>query len=132
PRHRHGQRARSALPYQPRHLAAWLRLRSRPHIDRRGKGHRRVSHHEGGSQTHGGGADRADLRSATHIGGNGMKLLKSIVRPNKVDEVKDAMAKLNISGMMVTEVRGYCNLKGHTAVYRGKASRDMLLTKVNM
>ena len=35
-----------------------------------------------------------------------MKLLKAIIRPSKVDDVKDALAKLNISGMTVTEVRG--------------------------
>ena len=35
-----------------------------------------------------------------------MKLIKSIVRPNKVDEVKDALAKLGVSGMTVTEVPG--------------------------
>src|SRR5213076_3374903 len=94
--------------------------------------HRRVSHHEGWSQTHGGGADRADLRSATHIGGNGMKLLKSIVRPNKVDEVKDALAKLNISGMTVTEVRGHGKQKGHTAIYRGKEYNVSLLPKMEI
>ena len=36
-----------------------------------------------------------------------MKLLKAIIRPNKVDDVKDALAKLNLSGMTVTEVRGH-------------------------
>ena len=36
-----------------------------------------------------------------------MKLIKSIIRPNKVDDVKDALAALNISGMTVTEVRGH-------------------------
>ena len=49
-----------------------------------------------------------------------MKLIKSIIRPNKVDDVKDALAKLNISGMTVTEVRGHGKQKGHTAIYRGK------------
>ena len=49
-----------------------------------------------------------------------MKLIKSIVRPNKVDDVKDALAKLNISGMTVTEVRGHGKQKGHTAIYRGQ------------
>ena len=44
-----------------------------------------------------------------------MKLIKAIVRPNKVDEVKDALEKLNISGMTVTEVRGHGKQKGHTA-----------------
>ena len=41
-----------------------------------------------------------------------MKLIKSIVRPNKVDDVKDALEKLNISGMTVTEVRGHGKQKG--------------------
>ena len=36
-----------------------------------------------------------------------MKLIKAIVRPNKVDEVKDALAKLSVSGVTVTEVRGH-------------------------
>ena len=45
-----------------------------------------------------------------------MKLLKAIIRPNKVDDVKDALAKLSISGMTVTEVRGHGKLKGHTAI----------------
>jgi nitrogen regulatory protein PII len=49
-----------------------------------------------------------------------MKLIKAVVRPNKVDEVKEALGKLSISGMTVTEVRGHGKQKGHTAVYRGK------------
>ena len=58
-----------------------------------------------------------------------MKLIKSIVRPNKVDDVKDALAKLNISGMTVTEVRGHGKQKGHTAIYRGKEYNVSLLPK---
>ena len=42
-----------------------------------------------------------------------MKLIKAIVRPNKVDEVKDALGKINISGLTVTEVRGHGKQKGH-------------------
>src|SRR4029453_12528919 len=126
------QCARSALPHQPSHFAARVRRRSRPHCDRRREGDARVTHHQGGSQTHGGGADRADLRSATHIGGKRMKLLKSIVRPNKVDEVKDALAKLNIAGMTVTEVRGHGKQKGHTAIYRGKEYNVSLLPKMEI
>ena len=49
-----------------------------------------------------------------------MKLVKAIVRPDKVDDVRDALEKMNISGMTVTEVRGHGRQKGHTAVYRGK------------
>src|SRR5438045_8881517 len=61
-----------------------------------------------------------------------MKLLKSIVRPNKVDEVKDALAKLNISGLTVTEVRGHGKQKGHTAIYRGKEYQVSLLPKMEI
>ena len=61
-----------------------------------------------------------------------MKLIKSIVRPNKVDEVKDALAKLNVSGVTVTEVRGHGKQKGHTAVYRGKEYNVNLLPKMEL
>ena len=56
-----------------------------------------------------------------------MKMIKSIIRPNKVDDVKDALAKLNIAGMTVTEVRGHGKQKGHTAIYRGKEYNVSLL-----
>jgi nitrogen regulatory protein P-II 1 len=61
-----------------------------------------------------------------------MKLLKAIIRPNKVDDVKDALARLNISGMTVTEVRGHGKQKGHTAVYRGKEYNVSLLPKMQI
>ena len=61
-----------------------------------------------------------------------MKLIKSIVRPNKVDEVRDALEKLSIPGMTVTEVRGHGRQKGHTAVYRGKEYNVSLLPKVEI
>ena len=61
-----------------------------------------------------------------------MKLIKSIVRPNKVDEVKDALAKLGVSGMTVTEVRGHGKQKGHTAIYRGQEYAVSLLPKMEI
>jgi nitrogen regulatory protein PII len=61
-----------------------------------------------------------------------MKLIKSIVRPNKVDEVRDALEKLSIPGMTVTEVRGHGRQKGHTAIYRGKEYNVSLLPKVEI
>ena len=61
-----------------------------------------------------------------------MKLIKSIVRPNKVDDVKDALEKLGISGMTVTEVRGHGKQKGHTAIYRGKEYNVSLLPKMEI
>ena len=61
-----------------------------------------------------------------------MKLIKAIVRPNKVDDVREALVKLNISGMTVSEVRGHGKQKGHTAIYRGKEYNVSLLPKMEV
>ena len=61
-----------------------------------------------------------------------MKLIKSIVRPDKVDAVKDAVGKINVAGLTVTEVRGHGKQKGHTAVYRGKEYNISLLPKMQI
>jgi nitrogen regulatory protein PII len=61
-----------------------------------------------------------------------MKLIKSIIRPNKVDEVRDALEKLSISGLTVSDVRGHGRQKGQTAVYRGKEYSVSLLPKVEI
>ena len=61
-----------------------------------------------------------------------MKLIKAVVRPNKVDEVKEALGKLQISGMTVTEVRGHGKQKGHTAIYRGQEYQVTLLPKMEI
>jgi nitrogen regulatory protein PII len=58
-----------------------------------------------------------------------MKLLKSIIRPDKLEQVKDALTQLNITGMTVTEVRGHGRQKGHKAVYRGTEYSVTLLPK---
>jgi nitrogen regulatory protein PII len=61
-----------------------------------------------------------------------MKLIKCIVRPNKVDDVREALEKLSLAGMTVTDVRGHGHQKGHTAVYRGKEYAVTLLPKVEI
>jgi nitrogen regulatory protein PII len=61
-----------------------------------------------------------------------MKLIKAIVRPNRIDDVKNALEKLQISGMTVTEVRGHGKQKGHTAVYRGQEYNVSLLPKMEI
>ena len=58
-----------------------------------------------------------------------MKLIKCIIRPNKVDEVRDALEKASVSGMTITEVRGHGQQKGHKAVYRGREYDVSLLPK---
>jgi nitrogen regulatory protein PII len=61
-----------------------------------------------------------------------MKLIKAIVRPNKVDELKDALAKIAIEGMTVTEVRGHGRQKGHATIYRGREYQVTLVPKVQI
>ena len=63
---------------------------------------------------------------------NRMKLVEAIVRPNKVDEIKDALAGCNVSGMTVTEVRGHGRQRGHSAVYRGREYEVSLLPKMKI
>ncbi len=48
-----------------------------------------------------------------------MKLVKCIIQPYKLDDVKDALAGMKVQGMTVTEVKGFGRQKGHTELYRG-------------
>ncbi len=51
--------------------------------------------------------------------GNEMKLISAIIKPFKLDEVREALAEIGIQGMTVTDVRGFGRQKGHTELYRG-------------
>jgi nitrogen regulatory protein P-II 2 len=48
-----------------------------------------------------------------------MKLITAIVKPFKLDEIRDALSGIGVQGMTVTEVKGYGRQKGHTEIYRG-------------
>lgn len=48
-----------------------------------------------------------------------MKLIKAIVKPFKLDEVKEALSEVGIAGLTATEVKGFGRQKGHTEIYRG-------------
>ena len=61
-----------------------------------------------------------------------MTLLKAIVRPDKVESVKDALGQLGVSGLTVTEVRGHGKQKGHAAIYRGKEYAVDLIPKMQI
>ena len=61
-----------------------------------------------------------------------MQLIKAIVRPDKVDDVKDALTALHVAGMTISEVRGHGKQKGHTAIYRGKEYQVTLLPKMQI
>ena len=58
-----------------------------------------------------------------------MKLVMAIIRPSKVEEVKEALGKLSLSGMTITEVRGHGRQRGQAAIYRGKEYNVSLLPK---
>lgn len=53
------------------------------------------------------------------LGVNSMKKIEAIIKPFKLDEVKEALARAGIQGMTVSEVKGFGRQKGHTELYRG-------------
>jgi len=48
-----------------------------------------------------------------------MKMITAIIKPFKLDEVREALSEINVQGMTVTEVKGFGRQKGHTKLYRG-------------
>jgi nitrogen regulatory protein P-II 1 len=61
-----------------------------------------------------------------------MKKLEAIIKPFKLDEVKEALSSLGIEGMTVTEVKGFGRQKGHTEIYRGSEYTVDFLPKIKV
>jgi nitrogen regulatory protein P-II 1 len=61
-----------------------------------------------------------------------MKLVIAIIKPFKLEEVKDALAEIAVQGMTVTEVKGFGRQKGHTEIYRGSEYTVDFLPKVKI
>jgi nitrogen regulatory protein P-II 1 len=61
-----------------------------------------------------------------------MKKVEAIIKPFKLEEVKDALSKIGIYGMTVTEVKGFGRQKGHTEVYRGAEYEVTFIPKVKI
>ncbi len=61
-----------------------------------------------------------------------MKKIEAIIKPFKLDEVKDALAEEGLAGMTVTEVKGFGRQKGHTEVYRGSEYTVDFLPKIKL
>ena len=63
---------------------------------------------------------------------NSMKKIEAIIKPFKLEEVKDALAEIGIEGMTVTEVKGFGRQKGHTEIYRGSEYTVDFLPKIKL
>jgi nitrogen regulatory protein P-II 1 len=61
-----------------------------------------------------------------------MKKIEAIVKPFKLDEVKEAISELGVVGMTITEVKGFGRQKGHTEIYRGSEYTVDFLPKIKM
>lgn len=61
-----------------------------------------------------------------------MKLITAIIKPFKVEEVRSALDKIGVSGMTLTEVKGYGRQKGHTELYRGAEYTIDFLPKIKI
>ena len=61
-----------------------------------------------------------------------MKLVIAIIKPFKLDEVRDALTAVGVHGMTVTEVKGYGRQKGHTEIYRGAEYAVNFLPKLKL
>ena len=61
-----------------------------------------------------------------------MKKIEAIIKPFKLEEVKDALGEIGIEGMTVTEVKGFGRQKGHTEIYRGSEYTVDFLPKIKI
>lgn len=61
-----------------------------------------------------------------------MKLVTAIVKPHRVEDIKEALDELGIQGLTLTEVRGYGRQRGHTEVYRGAEYRIEFVPKARL
>ena len=61
-----------------------------------------------------------------------MKKIEAVIKPFKLEEVKDALAEIGVEGMTVTEVKGFGRQKGHTEIYRGSEYTVDFLPKIKV
>ena len=61
-----------------------------------------------------------------------MKIVMAIIKPFKLDDVREALTKIGVQGLTVTEVKGYGRQKGHTEIYRGAEYAVSFLPKIKL
>ena len=90
-----------------------------------------ISAEEGALRDQAGG-DESRARSLVRTRGGDMKLVIAIIKPFKLDEVRDALTAIGVAGLTVTEVKGYGRQKGHTEIYRGAEYVVNFLPKIRV
>jgi nitrogen regulatory protein P-II 2 len=75
---------------------------------------------------------RLRIRRGHSWGKGTMKIVMAIIKPFKLDEVRDALTAIGVHGMTVTEVKGYGRQKGHTEIYRGTEYAVSFLPKLKV
>src|ERR1700761_8607146 len=70
--------------------------------------------------------------SAVAAGKDRMKLIIAVIKPHKLEEVRDALTRIGVQGMTVSEVKGYGRQRGHTELYRGAEYVVDFLPKVRI
>jgi nitrogen regulatory protein P-II 2 len=73
-----------------------------------------------------------DHAAARHNGASLMKIIMAIIKPFKLEEVRDALTAIGVHGLTVTEVKGYGRQKGHTEIYRGAEYAVSFLPKLKI
>jgi nitrogen regulatory protein P-II 2 len=74
----------------------------------------------------------ATFGAGNNTEGRQMKLITAIIKPFKLDEVRESLSALGVQGMTVTEVKGYGRQKGHTEIYRGAEYAVSFLPKLKI
>src|SRR5919108_318433 len=76
--------------------------------------------------------ERTHNRAVRARPNNPMKKIEAIIKPFKLEEVKDALGEIGIEGMTVSEVKGFGRQKGHTEIYRGSEYTVDFLPKIKL
>ncbi len=75
---------------------------------------------------------RRDLAADRNRGTGSMKIVMAIIKPFKLEEVRDSLTAIGVHGLTVTEVKGYGRQKGHTEIYRGAEYAVSFLPKLKI
>jgi len=72
------------------------------------------------------------MDKSPQVGGEEMNKIEAIIKPFKLDEVKEGLMEIDVKGMTVTEVKGFGRQKGHTEIYRGAEYRVDFVPKIKI